>query len=88
MALYLLDHGHFNYIASDIHRREQIEFLKEIKIKYDKKEIDKKHDFCSLEESKKINKTNNTSLFNLGKFRVIKENSYDLKEDCEKMKKT
>jgi putative sugar O-methyltransferase len=31
---------------------------KEIKIKYDKKEINKKHDFCSLEESKKINKTN------------------------------
>jgi len=33
MALYLLDHGHFDYIASDIHRLEQLEALKEIKIK-------------------------------------------------------
>ena len=32
MALYLLDHGLIDYIATDIHRREQIEFLKEIKI--------------------------------------------------------
>ena len=31
---------------------------KEVKIEYDKKELDKKHDFCSLEESKNINKTN------------------------------
>ena len=30
----------------------------EVKIEYDKKELDKKHDFCSLEESKNINKTN------------------------------
>jgi hypothetical protein len=36
------------------------------------------------------NKLNNNipSIFNLNKFRVIKENSYNLKEDCEKMKKT
>ena len=33
MALYLLDHGLFDYIASDIHRMEQLEYLKEIKIK-------------------------------------------------------
>ena len=33
MALYLLDHGHFDYIASDIHRLDQLEALKEIKIK-------------------------------------------------------
>ena len=33
MALYLLDHRHFDYIASDIHRLEQLEALKEIKIK-------------------------------------------------------
>lgn len=32
MALNLLDHGLIDYIASDIHRREQIEALKEIKI--------------------------------------------------------
>ncbi|WP_424279159.1 CpsB/CapC family capsule biosynthesis tyrosine phosphatase [Eudoraea sp.] len=32
MALNLLDHGLIDYIASDIHRREQIEYLKEIKI--------------------------------------------------------
>ena len=32
MALNLLDHGLFDYIATDIHRREQIEALKEIKI--------------------------------------------------------
>jgi len=32
MTLNLLDHGHFDYIATDIHRREQIEVLKEIKI--------------------------------------------------------
>ena len=31
---------------------------KEIKIEYDEKELDKKHDFCSIEESKNINKTN------------------------------
>ena len=41
-----------------------------------------------LKDEVKIINNNNTSLFNLGKFRVIKENSYDLKEDCEKMKKT
>ncbi|MFC2148442.1 tyrosine-protein phosphatase [Bacteroidota bacterium] len=33
MALYLLDHGLFDYVASDIHRMEQQEALKEIKIK-------------------------------------------------------
>ncbi|MEP0133075.1 CpsB/CapC family capsule biosynthesis tyrosine phosphatase [Eudoraea sp.] len=33
MALYLLDHGLCDYIASDIHRLEQLEALKEIKIK-------------------------------------------------------
>ena len=32
-ALNLLDHGLFDYIATDIHSREQIEALKEIKIK-------------------------------------------------------
>ena len=32
MALNLLDHGLFDYIATDIHRRDQIEALKEIKI--------------------------------------------------------
>ena len=41
-----------------------------------------------LKDEVKIINSNNTSLFNLDKFRVIKENSYDLKEDCEKMKKT
>ncbi len=33
MALNLLDHGLIDYIASDIHRRDQIDSLKEIKIK-------------------------------------------------------
>ena len=33
MALYLLDHGLFDYVASDVHRLEQLEALKEIKIK-------------------------------------------------------
>ena len=33
MALYLLDHGLFDYMASDVHRLEQLEALKEIKIK-------------------------------------------------------
>ena len=32
MALNLLDHGHFDYIATDIHRLEQLEALKEIKV--------------------------------------------------------
>ena len=32
MALNLLDHGLIDYIATDIHRRDQIEALKEIKI--------------------------------------------------------
>ena len=32
MALNLLDQGLIDYIATDIHRREQIEFLKEVKI--------------------------------------------------------
>jgi len=33
MALNLLEQGHFDYIASDIHRKEQIDYLKEIQIK-------------------------------------------------------
>jgi len=33
MALNLLEHGFFDYIASDIHRAEQINYLKEIQIK-------------------------------------------------------
>ena len=33
MALSLLDHGHFDYMASDLHSLEQLEYLKEIKIK-------------------------------------------------------
>ena len=61
---------------------------KKIITKKKSKSISKKK--SSKDEVKLINKdtNNNTSLFNLGKFRVIKENSYDLKEDCEKMKKT
>ena len=65
---------------------------KKIITKKKSKSISKKK--SSKDEVKLINKetkknnSNNTSLFNLGKFRVIKENSYDLKEDCEKMKKT
>ena len=62
---------------------------KKIITKKKSKSISKKK--TSKDEVKLINKdtnNNNTSLFNLGKFRVIKENSYELKEDCEKMKKT
>jgi len=33
MALNLIDHGLIDYIASDIHRKDQIDYLKEIKIK-------------------------------------------------------
>ena len=33
VALNLLDHGLFDYIATDIHRTEQIDYLKEIQIK-------------------------------------------------------
>jgi hypothetical protein len=61
------------------------------KVKSKKESINKiKSQNKSQNKKDSIEKTNNnnTSLFNLGKFRVIKENSYDLKEDCEKMKKT
>jgi protein-tyrosine phosphatase len=35
MALNLIDHGLIDYVASDIHRKDQIDYLKEIKIKRD-----------------------------------------------------
>ena len=55
------------------------------KKKLSKNEVKLSKNEVKLSKNKDIN--NNTSLFNLGKFRVIKENSYELKEDCEKMKK-
>jgi hypothetical protein len=63
--------------------KKKLKTITKKKIINNKKEIKKE----TRKETEIIN-SNNTSLFNLGKFRVIKENSYDLKEDCEKMKKT
>ena len=67
----------------DINKNDKKIISKKKSKSISKKKLSKNE--VKLSKNKDIN--NNTSLFNLGKFRVIKENSYELKEDCEKMKK-